>query len=693
MYNSDSSRNPWGDDRFNYNNTRDSIDDLKKAIREQKILLAAAGVEEDDVYESINVTIDELKRRIVGLTQEIYDKQHNAANRGRSTLTPAQWWSRYQLNLRQLEDIADQRQALLKEINYLVGTGMKDLEDELKRETEKLNMAKMKAVQVRRAAFSPASSFDQPGMTESERIRAKAQAMVALRLGKGNSSSTSLYGSKQDNGDDEEAKARQRTEQVNNLLDGVSQLQREVESIMEKDLKKVDEDLDIGTKQLKDRQMFEQGLYVDDEVVRFIDKLDRSITTSEKRTYNTPPPPPPPLYGKSLSTSSYSQAPPPIPTSQRPGTPRSEADIKAEAYRRIEERRKHFIKDASKRHAATTAAAATESQRSVPEDSKISEEEKAAQERMRQAEAEARARLDSMREKREKLRKEAAEAEEKKRKAAAEASAAAEAEMLSEKKRKQQEEEERQARIKKAQEELAEQQRKQREAELERLRLERQEKERIEVEECKKRDEEERLAEEMRIQKARKAAEQAAHEKRLRRKEIERREKEIEAARLEEFNRRKQWEQAENQKRLDEERRIREKEEEAARIRQRLDEEEEEARAEQEEQRRRDEEERLSLEAEVEAQKRAEEERIKEQKLKEEQALREAEKKLQKEERELAAAKEAEYTSSPISSHHSIQNSTTAGTSGYGVDIEDEVNFSISKFKSRTLHCGSQSKY
>ncbi|KAG2195516.1 hypothetical protein INT47_002712 [Mucor saturninus] len=705
MYSTNSSRNPWGNsiERFNGNNSLTSVDELKKSIREQKILLAAAGqdsVEEYSEHQGLDVSIEELKRRIISLNQEMYDKQQMAASSGRSTLSPAQWWERYELNMRQLEDIADQRRALLKEIDYLVGTNMKNLEEELIQETEKLNTVKLKASQLKKAVYTPSSiNYDQPGMTESERIRAKAQAMVAARLGRSSSSNTSLQ---HDNAESESA--RQRMYQVTQFIGEIKQIRREVESIVEANLSEVDQDLVLGAKQLKDRQMFEQGLYIDDELARFIDTLERSlVTNSHKRSYlptqKMPLLPPLPLS----SIPPYSQPPPPIPTSQRPGTPRSAADIKAEAHKRIEQRKLLFVKDSSK---IQSTVSAEDSCRST-EDIYVSGEEIAAQERMRQAEADARARLDAMREKRHKLRKEAAEAEEKKKRAAAEATAAAEAEMLAEKKVKQQEEDDRMARTEKAHGKLAEQQRVLREAEFQRLRLEREEKSRLEAEKLRKREEEERIAEEIRQNEARKAAEQAAQEKRLRRMEIERREREIEAARLEELKRRKQWEEEENQKRLEEERRIKAKEEEAARIRKRLDEEDERL----EQQRKREKEKRLKEEAESLV--REEEERILKQKQQEEKALHEAGVKLQEEKRleeikqkqqdEFEAKQivnetgqvadiEAEtsqidsmYSSSPASSLLATQNSTTAGTSGYGIDVEDEVNFTII-YRVKTLY-------
>ncbi|KAL9542210.1 hypothetical protein MBANPS3_008720 [Mucor bainieri] len=711
MYNTTFSRNPWGE-----SDSSTTLDELRKSIREQKVLLAATtGMNEDEVdafddHHDAYSSIDDLKRRITSVSKELQAKQQASAHRGRtSTQSPAQWWARYQLNLRQMEDLADQRHTLLKEIGYL-NSGMKSLEEELNQESEKLRQCRLKAARVKRATTGSSADLDTTGMTEAERIRAKAQAMVAARLNKSASTSTASSAATSPSLLPTEDQDAQLTAHASRLMDDVKSIQREVESILETDMKKVDQDLHSGTKELKDRQMFEQGLYVDDYVARFIDQLDRTYATAPAASiYGSSAPPgistPPPIKH---TTPYYSQAPPPpIPTSQRPGTPRSAADIKAEAYKRIEERRKLFVRNTADRHAATPASADT---RAV-EDVKISDEERAAQERMRQAEADARARLDAMREKRDTLRREAAEAEEKKRKAAAEASAAAEAEMLAEKKRKQLEEEERLAKIKKAQDALAEKQRLEREAQVERLRLEREERQRKEAEERKKREAEERIAEEVRQQKARQAAEQAAREKRLRRIEIERREKEIEAARQEEINRRKQWEEAELQKRLEEEIRIKEKEEEAARARQRL--EEEEARL--EEQKRVEEEERQRVQRELELQKKREEERLLEEKRLEEQRIYQAEQQLleekrreeerqqQQRDREMAAAamaaEEAEraaaatakaaytsnYSASPTNASFSNLNSTTAGTSGYGVDVEDEVNFSII-YRVKTLY-------
>ncbi|KAI8890231.1 hypothetical protein K501DRAFT_206841 [Backusella circina FSU 941] len=659
MY-SGESRNPWSQSDYALADAS-RLDSLRKAIREQKILLEAAEAPSprDDDYKSVQ----ELKSRIITVSQELDEKkQMNANTTGRSHIP---WQSRYQQNLRQLEDIADQKKTLQKELDYLVGTNIKNLQDDLLYETERLNSAK-----VSQASIHSNNLTDFHAMTESERIRAKAQAMVAARLNKSSSTRTTSAGGEEE----ERMAAQQRIQQVNTIMESIKQIQKEVQHIIKTDLSLIDHDLRDGANQLKDKQMFEQGLFVSDELAIFIDSLGR-LARNNTKSPSLPPPPPPSSYN---NRSMMNQPPPPpIPTSQRPGTPRSEADIKAEAYRRIEQRRKLFMKETVKK--SETNSMRKEGQHQ----SDLSNEEKSAQERMRQAEADARARLDSMREKRNKIRQEAAETEEKRQKAASEAAAAAEAEMMAEKKRKQQEEEERQARIKRQQEELEEKQRKQRLEEMQRLRKEAEEREKKEAEERQKREEQERAEEELRQKKARQAAEQAAREKRLRREEIERREREMEAARQEEINRRKRWEEEERQRQLEEQLKIQEKLEEEKRIQKRIEEEEAAAKRRKEEE---EERERQKLLEEERKKKREDEENIlrKERKRREEEQKKrkEEEDRIRKEEEErlLQLQREEEYKRAAESASTTLpiqSNTTTAGTSGYGVDVEDEVNFSI----------------
>lgn len=576
-----------------------NLEGLQKAIREQKLVL--------DTLTDVNSSrqdVEDIKQRIVSVSRELHQKQAEALHRGRLNNNSAQWWSRYEQNMRQLETIADERRTLEKEIDYLIYTSIRNLERDIQQETETLHRL---------------TSSDDP-------IRAKAQAMSTRFNTVDSDPSSRLY----------------------QLMDQIRQNERDMQSIIQRDLTPIDQAIHQGTKELREQQMFEKGLYVDDQVAQWIDSINKTpLTVSTTRSPRIPslpsklaPPPPPP----------------PVPTSQRPGTPRSEADIKAEAHRRIEERRRLFMKEIK-----TIPA--------VPAPS-ISQEEKAAQQKMRQAELEARARLEVMREKRNKLRRETEEAEERKQQAAKTTVAAAEADMAAEK----QKEEEARVAI-------------QREQEAEQRELIKQQ---LEKEVRQKQEMEERMAEEERQKRAREAAEQAAHEKRMRRKEIERREREMQAARQEELDRRRRWEEQEQQRRKEQEEQKRREEEEEMRLQRILEEEkrrlEEQARLEEQRQLRRRKESELRKKREEED-KRKEEERKRKQKEEEERKRQEEERKRQEEERKRQEEEEersralemAVFASSPASIHSRLPDSTTAGTSGYGVDIEDEVNFNTSK--------------
>ncbi|KAI9247826.1 hypothetical protein BY458DRAFT_526897 [Sporodiniella umbellata] len=356
-----------------------------------------------------------------------------------------------------------------------------------------------------------------------------------------------------------------------------------------------------------ERDLFEYGINVHPALAEFIDQL--------KYPHRSAP-----------------VLAPPIPTSQRPSTPRSESDIKAEAFRRIQARKALLAQPTPRKLIQTTEKAT------------VSEEVKAAQERMKQAEINARAHLDNMREKRNKVRQEAAKAEEKRRQLAAEATAAAEREMALEKERKQKEEEAKALKYKQAQEEKAERERLKREIEMERVRKEKEEQDRLETEEQIQKEKEERLAQETRQKKARQAAEEAAREKRLRRIELEKHEKEIEEAKQKEMDRRKQWQETERKRRQEEEEQIRKKEEEAVRLKKVIDEEN-----------------RLKLQKEEEKRRREHEALLRK-------------KKNNTPEIQIQTEESGENDASSVEDRTRL-NSTTSGTSGYGIDIEDEVNF------------------
>ncbi|KAI8975146.1 hypothetical protein BDF20DRAFT_822616 [Mycotypha africana] len=658
MFNSNVLRNPWADDI----ERQSRIEQLKKSIREQHILLDTVDVLNDaytidkDDRRRNSADLEDLKSRIKKVTNELQEKQTDASHKGLSTQSLVHLWSQYLLNMRQLEDIAEQRKTLTRELDYLINTSIRNVEKELLQEANRLSQLKEQvATNVSNVSLSSRGSdtniINTENMTDSERIRAKAQAMVAARLNKLANNSPSpppKNGTRNHNSELlSSAFEKQQQHKIDQILSSIRRTREEADQIISVDLMNIEHSLEESSQRIKEKNMFEQGLYVDHEVAQFIDQLKRPAITKRKSNASLLPPTLPKYNALSARRSSATNTtPPPVPTSRRPGTPRSEADIKAAAKKRIEERRQLFMKKENNHQyiPAPSVSSITNDHHSQ----QPSEAERAAQERMRQAEAEARVRLEIMREKRNQLRKEAAEAEEKKKKAAAEAAAAAEAEMLAEKKRKI--EEKRQAELKRKAAEAK------RLAAMDEEKAKRNEQQQVQLEKDKqlRKWKEDRAAEEERQMKARQAAEQAAREKRLRQAEIERRERDIEQARQDEIERRRKWEEAELQRKMEEELKIRQQQEE--------------------------EEERLRVLEEEKEKARREEELIKKQ-LEEEQALQQQQATQQPVIDSTISVPSITTTNDsaaqPINTPFSPITTTTAGTSGYGIDVEDEVNFSI----------------
>ncbi|KAI9022188.1 hypothetical protein CLU79DRAFT_751554 [Phycomyces nitens] len=626
---------------------------LRKSVREQNIILSTFE-DPSSQDDRGSITIETVKTRILAVSRELQEKSTPHAS-------TAQLWARYQLNLRQLEDIADERRSLKNELDYLIKTSLKDTSAKLLTETETLNRARLELAR-QKSGRQPITALDEDPnreMTEADRIRIKAQAMVAARFNR-NGASTNHTSSEPIH--QEEVECQERLSKVNRLQQRVKETNSNVSSILEEDLSKIDYSIKEAQKCLRDRQMFEQGFYLSDDVARFIDSLDKlPKKTNSSLRYN--------ISSRSVSAPAFivptivtpkddtNPTPPPIPTSQRPGSPRSALDVKAEAQKRIQQRRQLILGPGN-----SYSEDPRPSVRSG--ETAVSEDEKAAQQRLRQAEAEARERLDNMREKRQRQRQEAAEAEQKRKKAAEEAKAEAEAKMIAERKRMQKEEEERQERERKAKEELAKRMEQERLEEIERKR--REEEELREQEATRKREEEERAAMEARQRKARLAAQQAAKEKRVRQEEIERRERELEAARAEELKRRQEWEEAEQKRREEEQAAL---EEEEQRQREEQERKEIEQRAEDEARHKRD----LRRKEREEAEKRKKNEAARLAAL--ERARAEAEENTRRKEAQKREKEEAELAQKTWKEEETSAGDNTAGTSGYGVDIEDEVDF------------------
>lgn len=426
-----------------------------------------------------------------------------------------------------------------KEIDFTLNTTIKDLEKQVARETEKLNQKEQELARIRdlKASGSTNTSLYNPSMTEADRIRSKAQAMIAARLNK-----TSYVESTGAESKKVEMAIEERDRQLQRQIARIDALRSDLRKALDGSIEA--SDLERNEKHLKEQRMFEDGLFVSEELSDFIDSLrrDRAKKAGEQRSFNgvgkygpppaTPPlprqysPAPPPLpASKSLRTPSSSRpaAPPPIPTSLRPETPRSAEAIKAEAHRRIDEKRMSL----QSLQPMTPPALPDTTQASQLEDAQykqqLLEAEKAAQAKLREAERQAQIRLAEFNKRKEDTETARLAAEEEKRrlKQEAERKALAEEEERLERERVELEKK------KKAEEE---QRLIQEELEKERQRIE-QEKQKIEREEQEARERQKKLEEETRA--AEKAKEEEAERLRRAQEELVRAKEAEEARRRE----------------------------------------------------------------------------------------------------------------------------------------------------------------
>jgi len=441
--------------------------------------------------------------------------------------------------MRQLSDLADHQRAMQKEIEFTLNTTIKDLEKQIARETEKLNQKELELARIRDAKASGSTAYNS-SMSEADRIRSKAQAMIAARLNKTAYTESSGAEAKK-----VESAIEDRDQQLQRELAKVDDVRSDMRRVL--DAAMVSSDIEQNERQLKEQRMFEDGLFVSEELSDFIESLrrDRAQKTAVDQRYTNgsnrygPPPAAPPLprqYSPAppplpapVPTRHHtsSLAPPPIPTSHRPQTPRSAEAIKAEAHRRIDEKRMSFQNPP---RPPPPAAAAVSDTDDTEYKLQIQEAEKAAQAKLREAERLAQIRLDkfNQRKKEAEASRLAAEEEERKQREAAEKKALKEEEERLERERAALEQERIELEKKKKAEE--EQRLIQEQLEMERQRIE-QEKLQIEREEKEARERQRKLEEETLA--AEKAKEEEAERLRRAQEELERAKKAEEEKRRE----------------------------------------------------------------------------------------------------------------------------------------------------------------
>lgn len=272
---------------YGYRSKTTRISDLRKQIAEHKDRIKK--LEEEAVarkakpYSELSYTeqkdIDDIKDKIRELQDEII-KSGGGDDAGKL-------WDVYSAKTTELADITDQERSLESEVRYLIENTLRGLVRQLK-ETEndlaekKKQVAKNKAA---KASSMPALDIVGTGpngeVTENDRIRAKAKAMVAARMGKITGKSANVDVTAELEAIDQEKAAF--LEHADSISAFLQEMENSVEaihmeiSLIGLDIRKHEQD----KKKLEERRRFELGENVAADLKAFIQQLSFEAATAK----------------------------------------------------------------------------------------------------------------------------------------------------------------------------------------------------------------------------------------------------------------------------------------------------------------------------------------------------------------------------------------------------------------------------
>ncbi|KAI9477845.1 MAG: hypothetical protein EXX96DRAFT_568407 [Benjaminiella poitrasii] len=274
---SSSSSSPSTTSSYGYRGKQTRIFDLRKEINEKrtriKELEEAAKEPVAKPYNALSLLekkdIDGLKERVRELQKEI---SKTGSEQGNDS------WDRYIASSTELASLADQEKKLEEEVEYVLDmtlrggllTQLDEIEDELKDK-------KIKALNKKTTGSDGAMLLDIVGtgpngeVTESDRIKAKAKAMVAARMGKLTNKNTN-NNAQMDKINEEREEFRVYADSIaaelKQMEDAVKSIQLEM-SMIGLDIRKQDQD----QKKIEERARFEYGESVSRDLRNFIDEL------------------------------------------------------------------------------------------------------------------------------------------------------------------------------------------------------------------------------------------------------------------------------------------------------------------------------------------------------------------------------------------------------------------------------------
>ncbi|KAI7883964.1 hypothetical protein K492DRAFT_143316 [Lichtheimia hyalospora FSU 10163] len=295
---------------------------------------------------------------------------------------------KYFENTETLLDLLETQKTLQDEIQYLCNRDIPVLARQLRGAVAELRDTKVRYGRKNDGSQDYMAFVEPTGpggiVTESDRVRAKAKAMMAARKAGTSSSRDASFDLKkaEQEKEDYDRQADQYEREMERSRDALRDLRGELHY-----LSSLSE-----SKAIKDKKRFDKGQDLSYELRRFVDQLERDSILGGSSSSSTPSAEP--RYGSSLSAGGLSPSPKPAtaPTSPKPpaastpppSKPRTAEEIKKEAERRVQERLAAL-------QAKRSPSARSPKPSSTP--STPNEDELAAQRRLREVEQQAQQRL------------------------------------------------------------------------------------------------------------------------------------------------------------------------------------------------------------------------------------------------------------------------------------------------------------
>lgn len=271
---------------YGYRGKATRIFDLRKEIEQKKKYMKQ--LEEESVhrvakpYKELSAMdkrdIDDLKDRVKELQLEI---SKTGSEQGYDA------WNTYIEKTAELSSLAEQERSLEAEIKFMLDDTLHGLLAQVDETENDLKQKKLQALEKKAASTPSTAGVDVPlniigtgpngEVTESDRIRAKAKAMVAARMGKITGKTSSTGGGI--NMKAEKQKIEEEREEFKMYTESIADSLREMEenvktihleiSMIGLDIQKQDQD----QKKIEERGRFEHGQNVANDLKEFIQQL------------------------------------------------------------------------------------------------------------------------------------------------------------------------------------------------------------------------------------------------------------------------------------------------------------------------------------------------------------------------------------------------------------------------------------